>query len=91
MKLAERLLSRMTRWLILQVSKIVWMFLKIEKGTKTEERVLKNSTQREIDIQILHSSFNQNYLMNLSDIYQIIDMGNKCFVYACKTNYSSER
>ena len=29
--------------------------------------------------------------MNLPDFYQILDMGKKCCVYACKRNYLSEK
>ena len=58
-------------------------------------RVFKHTAirekQQEINIQILHLSFYQNYQMNLSDIYQILHIGKKCCVYAYITNYYFEK
>ena len=42
-------------------------------------------------MQISHPSFNQDYQINLSDIYWTWDMEKKRVYYACKTNYSSEK
>ena len=63
--LAKRLLFRIALGGFFGVT--VWAFLKIEKGKKRKKEFLK-PTYREINMKIFHSSFYQNYQMNLSDI-----------------------
>ena len=74
------------------------MFLEIEeKGEEGEQREFLKEAQREITIQILHSSFYQNYIWKtIKSTYQIfiryqIEERNVVCFCECKTNYSSEK